>query len=54
MIAGKIYLPKEVRKKMNLSERGECEVAVGDEIRIRPVQPETLNSLRLLEKPGRG
>ncbi len=54
MIAGKIYLPKEVRKKVNLSEKGECEVVVvGDEIRIRPVQPETLNTLEHLKKPKR-
>ncbi len=51
MIAGKIYLPREVRDKANLSEKSEYEaVVVGDEIRIRPVQPESLNALRALKK----
>ena len=52
LVAGKIYLPKEVRERVNLPEGGECEaVLVGDEVRIRPVQPKSLNALNALRKP---
>lgn len=52
IIAGKVYLPKEVRKRVDLREGRECEaVVVGDEIRIRPAQPESLNALQVLKKP---
>lgn len=52
VVAGKVYLPKEVRERVNLLEGGECEaVVVGDEIRIRPAQPESLSALRALKKP---
>ncbi|RMF91236.1 MAG: AbrB/MazE/SpoVT family DNA-binding domain-containing protein [Methanobacteriota archaeon] len=51
VIAGKVYLPKEVRKEAKLLEGGEYEAfVVGDEIRIRPVQPEELNALRALKE----
>ncbi len=52
IIAGKVYLPKEVRKRANLAEGGECEaVIVGDEIRIRPAPPKNLSALQVLKKP---
>lgn len=53
VIAGKVYIPKDIRKKAKLVERSECEmVMVGDEIRIMPAQPDSLNALRALKKPG--
>ncbi|MEE8167343.1 MAG: AbrB/MazE/SpoVT family DNA-binding domain-containing protein [Candidatus Hydrothermarchaeales archaeon] len=52
VIAGKVYIPKEVREKVNLLEGSEYEaVVVGDEIRIQPAQPESLSALRALKKP---
>lgn len=51
VIAGKVYLPKEVREEAKLLEGSEYEAFVmGDEIRIRPLQPEGLNALRALKK----
>ncbi len=53
VIAGKVYIPKDIREKVKLTERSECEmVIVGNEIRIMPVQPDSLNALRALKKPG--
>ncbi len=49
VIAGKIYLPKKLREKLNLKEKSECEVlVVGNEIRLIPVQPKSLNTLKYL------
>lgn len=51
VIAGKIYLPKEVREK-GFEEGSEYEaVVVGDELRLRPPQPESLKALQYLKKP---
>jgi len=48
--AGKIYLPKEVRER-GFEEGSEYEaVVVGDELRLRPPQPESLSTLKALKK----
>ncbi len=53
VIAGKVYIPKDIREKAKLVERSECEIViVGNEIRIMPAQPESLNALRALKKPA--
>ena len=51
VIANKVYLPKEIREKARFLEGREYEAfVIGDEIRIRPIQPESLNALRALKK----
>lgn len=51
VVAGKIYLPKEMRRAGNLSEGSEWEATVlGDEIRLRPIQPKMPKTALLLKK----
>ena len=52
IIAGKIYLPKDLRLKANLPDNGVCEaILMGDEIKLRGEIPRTLNIIEAVRNP---
>ena len=52
IIAGKLYLPKDLRVKAGLPDNGVCEaILVGDEIKLRGEIPSTLNIIEAIRKP---
>jgi len=52
IIAGKIYLPKDLRLKANLPDNWVCEaILVGDEIKLRGEIPRTLNIIEAVRNP---